>query len=195
MSSNQLSTHPSTHVEHERTEHKMSRLQQHTHTKGWRFASESPWAQWHTGGSWQGHPRHTGARTGKAVGGPTSSTTRRQTNDNLTKTCVKTNVLPAKPGVDTLGNLHGSGAARRSQGKRAVERNTMSTLSTSRSGDVPDHHEDRAEKRKITQEKVNQETMSRSQTEMVVRLAATISKRRARSWKSESGSTQSLARL
>ena len=41
-----------------------------THNKGWRFATESPWTLWHTGGSRQGHPRYTGAQTGKAVGGP-----------------------------------------------------------------------------------------------------------------------------
>ena len=69
MSHHQLLTHPSTHVEHERTGHTMSRLQPHKH-KGWRFATESPWTLWHTGG-WHGHPRYTVARTGKAVGGPT----------------------------------------------------------------------------------------------------------------------------
>ena len=130
-SNNQLSTRPSTHVEHERTEHKTSRHQQHTQTR--------------VGALLQSHPGLCGTpvgpgkdthgtpvpEQGRPSGGPTSSTTRRQTNDNPRKTSLKTNVLPAKPGVDTLGNFHGSGAARRSHGERAVKRNTMSTLSTS----------------------------------------------------------------
>ena len=34
------------------------------HAQGWRFATQSPWTLWHTGGSRQGHPRHTSASDG-----------------------------------------------------------------------------------------------------------------------------------
>ena len=54
----------------ERKAHTTSRFQQHTHNKVWRFATESPWTLWHTVGSRQGHPRYTGAQTGKARGWP-----------------------------------------------------------------------------------------------------------------------------
>ena len=40
---------------------------------GWRFVTESSWTLWHPGGSRQGHPRYTGARTQEGVGGPTTS--------------------------------------------------------------------------------------------------------------------------
>ena len=54
----------------------------------------------------EGHPRYTGAQTGKAAGGPQQLPRRRpQTNDKKTPTSLKTSVLSAKPGVDTLGNL------------------------------------------------------------------------------------------
>ena len=49
-----------------------------THDEGWRFAAESPWTLWHTGGSRQGHPRNTGAREGRpwvALRKPTTKTT------------------------------------------------------------------------------------------------------------------------
>ena len=54
-------------VKRERKDHTTSRLQQHQqpHQEGWRFATESPWTQWHTGGSRQGHPRYTSARQGR----------------------------------------------------------------------------------------------------------------------------------
>ena len=69
--------------EHERTGHKTSRLQ--PPHKGLRFATESPWTLWHTGGSRQGHPRHTGASEEEGCGwSDTSSTRRPTTNDNTT---------------------------------------------------------------------------------------------------------------
>ena len=52
-----------------------------TPKKGWRFATESTWTLWHTGVSRQGHPRYTGAQTGKVVGGPTQPPRRRPTTN------------------------------------------------------------------------------------------------------------------
>ena len=126
--------HTSVMNEHERKARTTSRLQ-HTHNKGWRFATESPWTLWHTGGSRQGHPRYTGAQTGKAVGGPQQPPRRRlQTNDHKTQTSVKTNVLSGNKCRPTLVILHGSGADSRNQ--RSME---TQTPRMSRSGDVPDH--------------------------------------------------------
>ena len=73
--------------EHERTERKTSRLQP-THTRVGAFP--------------QSHPGLCGTLVGPdkdthAVG----ARTRRPTNDNTTKTSLKTNVLSAKPGVNT----------------------------------------------------------------------------------------------
>ena len=128
--------------------------------KGWRFATDSPWTLWHTGGSRQGHPRYTRASKEEGCGWPDASSTRRPTtNDNPTdkvsrQTCVQ------QPGVDTLGNLHGSGAARRSHGDRAVRRLVRSRLvnrievETSRIIKKIAQRETKP----ITQEKINQET-------------------------------------
>ena len=50
--------------EHERKEHMMSRLQ-HQQPQRRVDAPESSWTLWHISGSWQGHPRNTGARQGR----------------------------------------------------------------------------------------------------------------------------------
>ena len=73
-----------------------------TQRKGWRFATESPWTLWHTGG-WQGHPRYTGARTGKAVGGPTQPP--RDDQRQHDRQGLETNVLSGNKCRLTLGNL------------------------------------------------------------------------------------------
>ena len=98
--------------EHECTERKTSRLQP-THTR--------------VGALPQSHPGLCGTLVGpgkdskeEGFGWPDTSSTRRPTtNDNSTdkvsrQTCFQ------QPGGDTLGNLHGSGAARRTHGDRAV---------------------------------------------------------------------------
>ena len=41
-----------------------------TTTKGWRFGGSSPWMSHHPSGSWQGHPRYTGAVTTEGRGWP-----------------------------------------------------------------------------------------------------------------------------
>ena len=110
--------HMSVMYEHERKARTTSRLQP-TH-KGWRFATESPWTLWHSGGPRQGHPLNTGAQTGKAVGGPTTSHDTRRTTRH--RPVSRENVLSGNKYRQTLVNLHGSGAARRSHGKRAVKR-------------------------------------------------------------------------
>ena len=92
MSHNQL-THRSTHVERERKEHMMSRLQAHQQPHEERVGALP---QSHTElcgtpvGSRQGHPRYTGAQTEKAVGGPQQPPRRRPTtNDHKTQTSVQ----------------------------------------------------------------------------------------------------------
>ena len=76
--------------------------QEHTPTntkKGWRFATESSWTLWHTGGSQQGHPPYTTASTEEVRGWPkVSSAVRPTTNDNKTKTSLESNVL-SQPGA------------------------------------------------------------------------------------------------
>ena len=100
--------------------------------KGWRFATESHWTLWHTSGSRQGHPRYTGARTGK--------------HD---RQGLETNVLSENPGVDTLGNFHGSGVGSRNRGSTENCRTpwTKTSLTEPKWRRVPDHQEDLAEKR------------------------------------------------
>ena len=92
----QFLTHPSTYVERERKEHMMSRLQayQQPHQEGLalchRVTLDSA-AHW-------GVPARTPTvhrcPKGKALGGPTQASQRRPpTNDNTTRTSLKTNVL------------------------------------------------------------------------------------------------------
>ena len=132
--------------EHERKAHTTSRLQRHqqTRNKDCRFATESPWTLWHTGGSWQGHPRYTGARQGtpwvarrNLYEDDHSQTTTRHRPVSR-QTCFQGNKCR-----HALGNLHGSGAG--SRNRRSTE--CCETPLTSRSGDVPNHQEDRTEKR------------------------------------------------
>ena len=93
----------------------------------------------------QGHPRYTGAQTGKAVGGKTQPPRRRPTtNDHKT-------LLSATRHRHALGNLHGSGAG--SRNRRSTKSRTR--RQQNRSGDVPVPQGDRAEKR-------NQSTRRRS---------------------------------
>ena len=68
MNYHQLLAHPSTHGTRAQETHDVTVPSTPTTTprKGWRFATESPWTLWHTGGSRQGHPqddqRHTTTR-------------------------------------------------------------------------------------------------------------------------------------
>ena len=89
--------------EHERTERKTSRLQPTHTTRVGALPQSLPGLGTLVGPGKDTHGTPVPRR--KAVGGRTSSTIRRPTNDNTTKTSLKTNVLSAKPGVDTLGNL------------------------------------------------------------------------------------------
>ena len=71
---------------------------QPTQKKGWRFATESSWTLWHTGGTRQGHP-YTSVSTEEGRGWPdVKSTVRPTTNDNKTKTSLESNVL-SQPGA------------------------------------------------------------------------------------------------
>ena len=117
--------------------------------KGWRFATESHWTLWHTSGSRQGHPRYTGARTGK--------------HD---RQGLETNVLSENPGVDTLGNFHGSGVGSRNReiygelsnsvNKNVVDRTKVETRP--RSSRRSCRETEPFTQEKINQEKINQET-------------------------------------
>ena len=81
--------------DHERERHDSNNTNDHT-KKGWRYATESSWTLWHTGGSRQGHPRYTSVTTEEGCGWPeVTSTDRRPRNDNKTKTSLEINVLSA----------------------------------------------------------------------------------------------------
>ena len=126
--------------EHERTECKTSRLQPTHTTRVGALATESPWTLWHTGGSRQGHPRYTGAHTGKAVGGPTSFTTRRQTTRQgqvSRQTCFQRNQV--------LTHLETYRVAE-PVGETGDPRRVVKLREQSRSGEVPNHQGDVAEK-------------------------------------------------
>ena len=96
----------------------------------------------------------TPTRSRKAVGGPQQTTSDEQPSDNdmlrtnvLSGKQAQTDVLSMKTSVDRHLYTHMvAELARRSHGDRAVVLSTRSRLMKIRSGGVPDHQEDRAEK-------------------------------------------------
>ena len=148
MSHNRLSTHPSTYVERERKAHTMSRLQAHqqTHNKGWRFATESPWTLWHTGGFRQGHPRYTSAPAEEGCGWPDTSSTRRPTtNDNTTDKVLRQTCFQRNQVLTHLETYMVAEPVRETRDLRRI----VKLRQQGRSGEVP-NQEDRAEKRRIS---------------------------------------------
>ena len=58
-----------------------TRAHSNQHNKGWRFAAESSWTLWRSGGSPQGHPRYTSASKEEGRGWPEVNSTYSPTND------------------------------------------------------------------------------------------------------------------
>ena len=149
--------HPSTHVERERKEHMMSRLQpQHSHQEG--LALWTPWTLWHTGGSRQGHPRYTGARQGRPWMArrnlhETTNDKRHQDTDKPRDTRAFSNKCR-----HTLGISHRSGAARQSHGKRAVNEYDVDSVTESKWRCPGSSRRSRTETEPITPEKINHKT-------------------------------------
>ena len=145
--------------EHERTGHKTSRLQP-THNKGWCFATVTLGYvahRWVPARTPTVHRCFHGGRPGVARHKLHETTHDKRQHD---RQGLETNVLSAKPGVDTHGNLHGSGAASRNRSPSYVNEHVVLLSKWIRPGSSRRWRREAKpiNEENITQEKINQET-------------------------------------